>query len=43
MRWYLVYRRFQSEQRDFIAFRLWIIRTAAIPAGRRARRPFRLS
>jgi LysR family glycine cleavage system transcriptional activator len=43
MRWYLVYRGFQSEQRDFIAFRRWIIRTAAMPADRRARRSFRLS
>jgi LysR family transcriptional regulator, glycine cleavage system transcriptional activator len=34
MRWYLVYRGFQSEQRDFIAFRRWIIRAAALPAAR---------
>ena len=34
MRWYLVYRGFQSEQRDFLAFRRWIIRAAASPAGR---------
>jgi LysR family glycine cleavage system transcriptional activator len=38
MRWYLVYRSFQSEQRDFAAFRRWIIRAAARPAGRNARR-----
>ncbi len=43
MRWYLVYRGFRTEQRDFVAFRRWIIRTAAIPADRRARRSFRLS
>jgi LysR family glycine cleavage system transcriptional activator len=43
MRWYLVYRGFQSERRDFIAFRRWIIRTATMPADRRARRSFRLS
>jgi LysR family glycine cleavage system transcriptional activator len=34
MRWYLVYRRFQTEQRDFAAFRRWIIRAAAGPAAR---------
>jgi LysR family glycine cleavage system transcriptional activator len=34
MRWYLVYRGFQSEQRDFLAFRRWIIRAAAGPAAR---------
>jgi LysR family glycine cleavage system transcriptional activator len=34
MRWYLVYRGFQSEQRDFIAFRRWIIRASASPAAR---------
>jgi len=33
MRWYLVYRSFQSEQRDFVAFRRWIVRAAAEPAG----------
>ena len=33
MRWYLVYREFRTEQRDFAAFRRWIIRTAASPAG----------
>ena len=35
MRWYLVYRSFQTEQRDFAAFRRWIIRAAAGPAARR--------
>ena len=35
MRWYLVYRSFQTDQRDFAAFRRWIIRAAAGPAGRR--------
>ncbi len=35
MRWYLVYRPFRTEQRDFAAFRRWIMRTAAEPAGRR--------
>jgi LysR family glycine cleavage system transcriptional activator len=38
MRWYLVYRGFRTEQRDFAAFRRWIIRAAAGPAGRKARR-----
>src|ERR1700726_2433356 len=33
MRWYLVYRGFRTEQRDFAAFRRWIIRAAASPAG----------
>src|SRR6266853_3390150 len=33
MRWYLVYRNFQTEQRDFAAFRRWIMRAAAGPAG----------
>jgi LysR family transcriptional regulator, glycine cleavage system transcriptional activator len=31
MRWYLVYRSFQAEQRDFAAFRRWIMRAAAVP------------
>jgi LysR family transcriptional regulator, glycine cleavage system transcriptional activator len=35
MRWYLVYRSFQTEQRDFAAFRRWIMRAAAAPAARR--------
>ncbi len=34
MRWYLVYRGFQSEQRDFSAFRRWIMHAAAEPAAR---------
>ena len=34
MRWYLIYRNFQTEQRDFAAFRRWIIRAAAGPAAR---------
>jgi LysR family glycine cleavage system transcriptional activator len=34
MRWYLVYRSFQAEQRDFVAFRRWIIRASAGPAAR---------
>src|SRR5205807_4321628 len=34
MRWYLVYRGFQREQRDFASFRRWIIRAAAEPAAR---------
>jgi len=33
MRWYLVYRSFQAEQRDFAAFRRWIMRAAAGPAA----------
>jgi LysR family glycine cleavage system transcriptional activator len=35
MRWYLIYRSFRTEQRDFAAFRRWIIRAAAEPAARR--------
>jgi LysR family transcriptional regulator, glycine cleavage system transcriptional activator len=35
MRWYLVYRSFQAEQRDFAAFRRWIIRAATEPAAAR--------
>lgn len=35
MRWYLVYRSFRTEPRDFAAFRRWIMRAAAEPAGRR--------
>jgi len=35
MRWYLVYRGFRTEQRDFAAFRRWIMRAAAEPTGRR--------
>lgn len=39
MRWYLVYRSFQTGQRDFAAFRRWIMRSAAGPAARgRARK-----
>jgi LysR family glycine cleavage system transcriptional activator len=38
MRWYLVYRGFRTEQRDFAAFRRWIVRAAAAPAARNARR-----
>jgi LysR family transcriptional regulator, glycine cleavage system transcriptional activator len=38
MRWYLVYRSFQIEHRDFAAFRRWIIRAAAGPTRRGARR-----
>ena len=34
MRWYLLYRSFQTEQRDFTAFRRWIMRAAAEPATR---------
>jgi LysR family glycine cleavage system transcriptional activator len=36
MRWYLVYRSFRTEQRDFAAFRRWIIRAAAGPARGKA-------
>ena len=35
MRWYLVYRGFSTGQRDFAAFRRWIVRAAAEPAARR--------
>ena len=38
MRWYLVYRSFQAEQRDFAAFRRWIMRTAVEPAARPRKR-----
>jgi len=38
MRWYLLYRSFQTEQRDFAAFRRWIMRAASEPAARPARR-----
>ena len=38
MRWYLVYRSFRTGQRDFAAFRRWIIHAAAGSAGRNARR-----
>jgi LysR family glycine cleavage system transcriptional activator len=38
MRWYLLYRPFQAEQRDFAAFRRWIVRAAAAPANRGAKR-----
>ena len=34
MRWYLVYRSFQTGQRDFAAFRRWIMRSASGPAIR---------
>jgi LysR family glycine cleavage system transcriptional activator len=35
MGWYLVYRGFQAEQRDFVAFRRWIMRAATAPAARK--------
>src|SRR3954469_4109286 len=35
MRWYLVYRGFSTAQRDFAAFRRWIIRAAVEPTTRR--------
>jgi LysR family glycine cleavage system transcriptional activator len=38
MRWYLVYRSFRTEQRDFAAFRRWIIRAATGPTGRKSSR-----
>jgi LysR family glycine cleavage system transcriptional activator len=38
MRWYLVYRPFQAEQRDFAAFRRWIIRAASPATGTPHRR-----
>jgi LysR family transcriptional regulator, glycine cleavage system transcriptional activator len=31
MRWYLVYRDYRTEQRDFAAFRRWVVRAAAGP------------
>src|SRR3954454_11801781 len=37
MRWYLVYRGFRAEQRDFAAFRRWIVRAAAGPPARAKR------
>jgi len=33
MRWYLLYRSFQTGQRDFAAFRRWIVRAAVEPAA----------
>jgi LysR family glycine cleavage system transcriptional activator len=39
MRWYLVYRSFQTEQRDFAAFRRWIMRAAAGPAANPVAKP----
>ena len=33
MRWYLLYRGFQADQRDFAAFRRWIMRAAAPEAA----------
>jgi LysR family glycine cleavage system transcriptional activator len=38
MRWYLVYRSFRTDQRDFAAFRRWIIRAATGFADRKPRR-----
>ena len=38
MRWYLVYRGFRTGQRDFAAFRRWIIRAATGPTGRKSSR-----
>jgi len=38
MRWYLVYRSFRTDQRDFAAFRRWIIRAATGSADRKLRR-----
>jgi LysR family glycine cleavage system transcriptional activator len=35
MRWYLVYRGFSTAQRDFAAFRRWVVHAAAEPATRR--------
>jgi LysR family glycine cleavage system transcriptional activator len=35
MRWYLVYRGFSTGQRDFSAFRRWIVRAATEPTTRR--------
>jgi LysR family glycine cleavage system transcriptional activator len=34
MRWYLIYRSYRAEQRDFAAFRRWIVRAAAGPTPR---------
>lgn len=34
MRWYLIYRSFQAGQRDFAAFRRWIIGAVAQPAAK---------
>jgi LysR family transcriptional regulator, glycine cleavage system transcriptional activator len=38
MRWYLVYRSYRASQRDFAAFRRWIVQAASAPAVRNARR-----
>ena len=37
-RWYLVYRSFQAGQRDFTAFRRWIMQAAALSATRNSQR-----
>jgi LysR family transcriptional regulator, glycine cleavage system transcriptional activator len=34
MRWYLIYRSYRTEQRDFAAFRRWIVRAAAARPSR---------
>jgi LysR family glycine cleavage system transcriptional activator len=39
MRWYLVYRSYRTEQRDFAAFRRWIVRAAAEPAAGKSKTP----
>jgi LysR family transcriptional regulator, glycine cleavage system transcriptional activator len=38
MRWYLVYRSFRTGQRDFAAFRRWIVSAATGNSSRKARR-----
>jgi len=42
MRWYLVYRNFQATQRDFAAFRRWIMEAAARPAAQTEPSPKKL-
>jgi len=42
MRWYLVYRNFQATQRDFAAFRRWIMEAAARPAAQAEPSPKKL-
>ena len=39
MRWYLVYRSYRTEQRDFAAFRRWIVRAATESAAGKSKAP----
>jgi LysR family glycine cleavage system transcriptional activator len=37
MRWYLLYRGFQADQRDFAAFRRWIMRASSVSKAQKTR------